>query len=236
MMKMFRRTGFAITAGMLSLAVLFSACKKNNESQSVPVSGLMAYNLAPDKYQVSFSLSGNLLTYAPLAYSNFTGYYLNVYPGPRTVETFDQSGNIAATPVTFEANKYYSAFLLGANGTYQNVVVHDNIDTLTAPNGVAYIRYVNAVPDSSKPAVTVLSGGTTVVNSQAGFGSVSGFIPIAPGDIVFTASNEGNINASRTITLESKKVYTILIQGLPGQTDPERTVQVRYITNGMVTP
>jgi hypothetical protein len=236
MKKFWFKPGFVAMAGVLSLAVLFSACKKNNESQSLPVAGLMVFNLAPDKNQTGFSLSGNTLTYSPLGYSSYTGYYLNVYPGTRAVESYDQTGSVASSTVSFETDKYYSAFLLGANGNYRNLVVQDNIDTLTAPNGVAYVRYINAIPDSSKPQVTLTADGNTLFNSPAGFATVSGFAAVSPGDVTINLSNEGTINASRTITLEPRKVYTVLLQGIPGHAEQERNVQIKFIANGQVNP
>jgi len=236
MKKFSFKTGLVAMAGMLSLAVLFSACKKNTETQTVPVAGLMTFNLAPDKAAVGFSISGNTLGYAPLGYAAYTGYYMNIYPGQRTVAAFDQAGVLDSTAYNFTANKYYSAFLVGANGKYRTVVVDDHIDTLSAPNGVAYLRYVNAIPDSTKPTVSVTVNGTAVVNSAAAFGSVSGFTPVQAGQATIALSNEGSINTNRTVTLESGKVYTVILQGIPGQTDQDKTVQIRYITNGRVTP
>jgi hypothetical protein len=236
MKKFWFKPGFVAMAGVLSLAVLFSACKKNNESQSLPVAGLMVFNLAPDKNQAGFTLSGNSLTYSPLSYSSFTGYYLNVYPGSRAVEAYDQTGTVASATTNFEVDKYYSAFLLGANGNYRNLIVKDNIDTLTAPNGVAYVRYINAIPDSSKPQVNITTGDNTLFNSPAGFATVSDFAAVAPGELSINLSNGGAINASRTITLESRKVYTVLLQGIPGHADQDKTVQIKFIANGQVNP
>lgn len=236
MKKFWFKSGLVAMAGALSLTILFSACRKSNDTPNIQTAGLMAFNLAPDKNTIGFSLSGSNLTYSPLNYSSFTGYYLNIYPGPRTVESYDMSGIVATTAGSFETGKYYSVFLVGANGIYKNVVTHDNIDTLTAPNGVAYIRYINAIPDSSKPVVTITSAGGNVFSETAGFATISGFAAVAPGDVAVSVSNEGSINANRTITLESKKVYTVLLQGIPGSTETDKAVQVKFVANGQVTP
>jgi hypothetical protein len=224
--------------GVVAMAcvLLFSACKKNNEAQSIPVAGVMAFNLAADKGPVIFTLSGNSLTQVPLSYSLFTGSYLNIYPGIRTVASYDQVSRLDSGSYTFEVNKYYSLFLVGANGSYKNLVVADNIDTLNASNGMAYIRYINAVADSSKPAVTITANGSTLFSGQSSFATVSAFRAVQPGEVSISMNNDGNINTSRTITVEAQKVYTVLLQGMAGQTDQDKAVQIKFISNGRIVP
>jgi hypothetical protein len=43
-------------------------------------------------------------------------------------------------------------------------------------------------------------------------------------------------DTSRTVTLEKDKVYTVLLVGIPGQTDTTKSVQIKYIANGTLTP
>ena len=85
------------------------------------------------------------------------------------------------TRYTFEKDKYYSVFVVGANGNYKNVVTQDSYDSLTASSGKAYVRYINAVPDLSAPRVTITSNGSNVSNNIASFGQVSQFIAVTPG-------------------------------------------------------
>jgi hypothetical protein len=98
------------------------------------------------------------------------------------------------------------------------------------------VRYVNAIPDSTKPLVTISSGGTNVIINNAAYATVSDFTAITPGDISITVNNESTFNVNRTISLESGKVYTILLTGIPAQTDTTKTVQIKFISNGIVTP
>jgi hypothetical protein len=123
-------------------------------------------------------------------------------------------------------------FLVGTDPNYEHVVVNDNLDSLSSASQ-AFIRYINAIPDSSSPTVTISVNSSTVVNEQASFKSVSSFIPVDPGSVTITVSNGGTINVTRTITIEQKKVYTILLIGKPGNTG-DTAVQIKYIQNGTV--
>ncbi|MEI9955324.1 MAG: DUF4397 domain-containing protein [Ferruginibacter sp.] len=224
-------------AGLLTATLFFTACKKNNTDYvRQPAAGLMAFNLAVDKPAVGFTLSGNNLNGAVLNYTNYTGAYLPIYLGDREVRSFDYNtgATIATTTASFADSNYYSAFLLGANGSYRNVVVNDNLNSLTANAGKAWVRYINAIPDSATATTVVV--GESSINGVAPYATVSTFAQVAAGPVATTVSNGGTIAASRTITLEENKVYTILFVGQPNQTDSAKAVQVKYIVNGTVTP
>lgn len=223
-----------------ALALLFAACKKDNDTPQpvVPVAGLMAFNLAPDQASVGFALSGNNLGTGPLAYNSYTGAYLPVYTGSREVRTFDNNSGttLALATGNFADSMYYSAFLIGANGHYRNVLVHDNLDSLAIIAGKAYVRYINAIADSAAtPLVTLAAAGEGSITANAGYGTVSAFTPVNTGQLTVTVSND-SINASRVITLEENKIYTVLLAGIPGAADTTRAVQVKFITNGTITP
>lgn len=233
MKRLFSPTRIVAAIGVMLLAGTFTSCLKNNDdvNNNFPVAGLMAFNLSPTKQAVGFSLSGNTLPGGPLPYTSYSGVYLNIYPGTRSVESFDYySGNtISSSSFLFDSSKYYSVFLVGANGNYSNVVVRDNFDSLSGASGQAYVRYINAIVDSSSaPNVTI--GG--VVNETAAFKNVSEFKAVTPGQLSIQVSNGGTINASRTISVEQRKVYTILLAGYPGSTNASDSVQIRFIANG----
>ena len=120
---------------LVSLAmVILAGCTKfdNNDNTNNPAAGLMGFNLATDQSQVGTSIGGNFITNVPLGYSNYTGGYLAVFPGSRIVESSDvsSSARLASGSFDFEDRKYYSTFLVGANGTYQQLIVKDSIDSL----------------------------------------------------------------------------------------------------------
>lgn len=233
------RMALVPASGLLAVAILFSACSKfdDDDNANTPVAGLMSFNLAPDQAAVGIALGGNNLTNSPLAYTNYSGTYQLVFPGNREVESYDhvKDSTISTIEYNFIADKYYSLFVVGANGEYKNVIANDNYDSLTSTAGKAYVRYINAIPDSSKPAVTFTANGSSVINDNASFTDVSDFKEVNTGDIEVKVSNSSTINATRTITLEQGKVYTVLLTGIPGQTDATKAVQIKYITNGSVS-
>ena len=225
--------------GIIAIAVLFTACMKNkDDNTNIPVAGLMSFNLAPDQQSVVFSISGNSLNASPLAFTSYSGGYQNIYPGSRTVNAYDYPNNVPLVSVeqNFDQNKYYSVFLLGSLGKYKNVISVDNLDSLSATTGNAYVRYVNAIGDSTiSLTVTINAGANSIVNENAAFGDVSEFKAVSPGEISIAAKNSTGVDASRTITVESRKVYTVLLVGTPGASDDLKKVQIRYILNGAVT-
>lgn len=225
------RFNFWALGSVLLLGVLFTSCKKSNFENTDPgVAGLMAFNLSPDK-SVAIGIGGNALTHSPLAFNSFTGVYLPIYPGTRSVESFDYNSgdSVAAASFDFAAKKYYSVFVVGAGGTYQNVIVNDNFDSLSASSGKAYIRYINGIAGSTNPAITISAGGTSVVSENAAFATVSEFVAVTPGDVAITVNEGTAVNASRTITVEQKKVYTVLLSSGATTGDP---AQIKYVVNG----
>lgn len=229
-----RMVALLISATLIIGLILISCLKSDNEDNNTQVAGLMAFNLAPDQAFTGFALSGNSITANPLAFKSYTGGYLSVYPGQRSVEAFNfnSGATLAATTFNFEPQRYYSLFLVGTGSSYENLIVKDDFDSLASATQ-AFIRYINAIPDSSTPTVTIASSGTNVVNDNAVYKSISAFTAIDPGEITIHITNGGTIEAERTITLEAQKVYTVLLAGMPGTTG-DNAVQIKYIQNGTV--
>jgi hypothetical protein len=233
------RSGILSIALAATAAIVFASCSKNldNNGQDQPAAGLMAFNLAPDQSALMFTLNGNSLTNFPLPYTNFTGGYLPVFPGSRTLDAYSSNGPssqpLASATANLDVEKFYSAFTIGAGTHYRNLIVRDNFDSLKA-NGNAYIRYVNAIIDSTQlPNVIIRANGTDVVNTQAPYAAISEFVSITPGSVVIDINNNGSVDADRTITVEQNKVYTVLLTGLPGTTPTGE--MIKFITNGTVT-
>lgn len=220
---------------LVLVAGVLAACNKKDAVEThVPAAGLMVFNLAPDKDGIGVALSGNPINSMPLGYTSYNGNYRSIYTGQRGIEVFDLRDSVFATSsFTFEDGNLYSLFVTGNNGVYKTITVKDDVDS-SATSDKAYIRYINAIPDSSAPVVTVTAGGTKVTEGAASFNTVSQFSPVAAGDIKIAVSNGGNISTDRTITLESGKVYTALIIGVPGATDDLKQVQIRYVQNGVI--
>lgn len=225
---------------LLAIGVLFSSCLKNddNKAPDIPAAGLMAFNLANDQQSVVIRLSGSSLTQNPLAYTNYTGLYQQIYTGQRTVESYDypETTPLTSTPFNFVQDKFYSVFVVGYNNKYRNVVVEDSVGSLANNSGKAFVRYINAIADSTAtPLVTLAAAGTNLFNDNAAYGQVSDFKEVAAGDVSVAVKDNDNIDASRTITLQQNKVYTVLLLGVPGDATEAKKVQIRFVENGTVT-
>ncbi|MGN6420637.1 MAG: DUF4397 domain-containing protein [Pseudobacter sp.] len=235
----FRRLALPVVAVAVS-GVLFSACLKNKDGDStqIPAAGLMAFNLAPDQQSLVIQLSGNTLTQSPLAYQSFTGVYQNIYTGNRSVSAFDYPDPtpLVTSSQNFEQGKYYSLFVVGTGDKYKNVISTDNFDSLSASSGKAYVRYINAIADSvNAAAVTITANGSSVVNNNAVYATVSEFKEVNPGEVTIAVKSSNGVDVNRTISLEPKKVYTVLLSGIPKETNESSKVQIRFVTNGTLT-
>ncbi len=227
-------------AALLLMTVVFSACEKNSNTNShIPTAGLMAFNLIPDSSGLGLKVAGENFTTTPLSYTDYTGNYRGVSTGMSNVTFYDfaTGADIATASQLFADSAYYSAFAIGANGSYKSIVVRDNFDSLTSASGNAFVRYVNAIPDSTlMPDVTISANGTNVFDTTATFTGISDFKGITPGDITVNVATESGAMANRTINVEQGKIYTILLVGQPAATDTTKMLQVKYIQNGQVTP
>jgi len=222
---------------LLAAVVLLTACNKNNNdpAPNIPAAAVMAFNLSPDAGGVGVALSGNNLTSNWLNFTNYTGGYLNIYTGTRSVESFNGTSSLAKNDFNFEQDKYYSIFVVGTEGNYSNIVKHDNFEGMSGSSGKAYVRYINAIPDSAGPRVQISNDGQDITNEIAPYGSVSEFTEVEPGETHITINNEGTINKSRTISLEARKVYTVLLIGSPLEADETKAVQIRFVENGRLS-
>ena len=231
------RSAGVYAAFVLTACIVFSSClkdKNNDAGTNTPAAGLMVFNLAADKSAVGFSIDGNSLTNVSLGYQSYNGGYAGIYPGQRMIDVYDfysPSGTIASATGAFENGKYYSAFLIGVDTNYRNIIVPDNFDSLTATAGKSFLRYINAIPDSlSVPDVSITATGSGAITNPAPFGTVSTFAVVNTGDINVAIKNNNGINANRTFPVVERKLYTVLLTGIPGSaTTP---VEIKYIENG----
>lgn len=226
-----------LAAFAISFSVLLSSCIKNHsyDGVNIPVASLMAFNLSPDKSNIGFSLSGNSLTTSGLAYGNYTGNYLNIYPGERPVNAFDYSSSAvyATSQGSFMAGKYYSLFFIGVNNKYRNILTEDSYDSLSNLTGKAYVRYINAIPDSVNSLSVTLGSSSTNIQNTVSYGTVSPFTLVDSGNLSIAIKNSDGIDTSRTIAIDQKKVYTILLSGMKNSTTTP--VSIKYILNGSLS-
>ena len=222
-----------ILSATLFVVLFLSACNKDEDLTPIPTAHLMAFNLAVDKPAVGFTLSGNQFGNNVLDYSAYTGTYLPIFSGSREVRSFDftTGSTIAINQHNFSDSTYYSAFLIGYDGDYENVVVQDDYDQVTPVSGKAWIRYINAIADSTLSSSVSIG----MVDDNSSYGTVSPFSQVNAGSVDVTVSSGSSFDVQRTIELEENKIYTILFIGSPNHQDPDKTVAIRFIENGTAT-
>lgn len=220
-------------------SILFVACNKNDDDTPQPASaGLMSFNISKDLPSVGFAISGNVLTNSPLGYNNYTGVYQRIFTGNRAVEAYiyGTQNIVTSSNANFEGDKYYSVFLVGTSNNYTNLITRDNFDSLESDNGKAYIRYINAIPDSAAMQVTFKEGANNILDAAAPFKSVSEFVAVNPGTVNISIAITGHdTDVTRDITVEAKKVYTVLLSEKPEYLDPLMPVEIKYIENGVLS-
>lgn len=229
-MKLYSISSRLFLSAVIISALLFISCNKNDDDIKVDSAGLMAVNLAPGT-TVSFASSGNSIS-PGLPFNSYTGGYVPLFPGPKSIEAYTMNGLAANNSLNFESGKYYSLFLVDTGSALQQVIVEDNFDSLSSTSQV-FVRYINAIKGATSSSITIAVNGNNVVNEGAMFAKVSDFTAIDAGAVTVTVSNGTDINVSRTITLESLKVYTLLISGVVGGIGND-ALQIKYIVNGTV--
>lgn len=223
---------------LVSTSLLFTACNKNDKNIIPPdAAGIMGFNLAPDQNNVGFSISGNIFTQSPLGFGNYTATYRAIYTGSKSVQSFNygSSALIDSARADFKKDKYYSTFLFGRNGNYDQVIVQDGIDSLPYTTNKAYVRMVNGYTLSNFTPFIVytLSDSSQISNQRLVYKAVSEFMEVPAGEIKVEARAGTETKANRTINFEANKVYTLLLldnANLDSLANPE----IRFIVNGFI--
>ncbi len=234
LMSLFRKNLLPIT-GIFLIAILFGACKKSDvDNTRTPAAGLLAFNLIPNSGGIGVAIGNNSLTPQALYFNNFTGTYKAVYTGERTLESysFGSGSTLAKEQHNFKDSAYYSVFVMGANDEYSNVFVEDKLASLPQNDKTkTYVRFVNAIPDSSNTNVTISANSINVFDKMSKYKEVSEFKEVPSGDVMVKLENGSTIDTSRTISLDPGKIYTVLLTGFPGLTDPDFKVDIKFIVN-----
>lgn len=218
--------------------ILFVSCKKDIHHSSDPKASVMAFNLTIDRPSIGYLISNTYLTDEPLAYLNST-VYLPVFSGSAKVKLFDATTDtiLSNTSFTFGEKKYYSIFAVGARHHYKNIIVNDSFPSLHDSSGKAYVRFVNAIPDSSTATISALSPADSVLLSIfSSYTSVSAYKEITPGSVTFKLDAKGFFSIKSAFAIEENKSYTLLLTGMYGEKDPAKSVRIRCLLNGAVVP
>jgi Domain of unknown function (DUF4397) len=208
--------------GLLALAVGmaagFAAPAASAASTSAGKGWLRLAHLSPntpavDVYLYPFSDKTPLVVLDHVAYGTVSGYQ-QVGAGEYTVAmrlagAAPSSAPVLSTSVNIRAGAAYTVAGMGpANGLRLQVLR----DRLTAPSGKAMVRIIQA---SLREHVVTIRAGTTVLESNMQFASVSAYRAIRPG--VWNLSVTGRTEHVREqITLAAGTIHTIVVLDDPG--------------------
>ncbi|MBU0695253.1 MAG: DUF4397 domain-containing protein [Bacteroidetes bacterium] len=254
---------YKIWSIIFSISIIISACDKNEIKPTQEIvtnkTRITVVNALPGSPNLDVLVNDVKINGSTIAFiSRFplTEYSLSspgsltvkaVVNTPATIPTTAPNiayGNVLSTNAsTFEADKYYSIFVVGSPGaTISGLLIEDKIPVQTA--GKAFIRFVNAMPDGTAmdfysgviPDGAVNPTSSTAIFSNVAKGTSKDFIAIdatAVGtpyqfQLKSTGTNT-NVGSSINLTAVAGKAYTYFSRGfnatytIPGFT-PARTV------------
>jgi len=156
-----------------------------------------------------------------------SGYYADIAPGQHTIKgkiaaATDKDLAIANLPATIAEGKYYSFYLSGiysaTTKTAEAFIVEDPIPTIDYT--VAYVRFVNAVPNGTGPmtlfARNTTSGTELPVGAAVAYQSAGTFtsLPIGTYDLAARyADGSTNVISRTAVSFSAGRVYTIGARG-----------------------
>lgn len=153
-------------------------------------------------------------------------YYSAIAPGQYTISgkiaaATDKDLSISTLPVTIAEGKYYSYYLSGfyntTGKTVESFVVEDALPAFDYGN--AYVRFVNAISNSSPMVLSVkhqTSGVTTAIGAAVAYKSAGAFVSLPNGvyDISTRVSGATTNAITRTgVSFSAGSVYTISSRG-----------------------
>ena len=161
------------------------------------------------------------------AFAITSGLYFSVAPGQYTLTgkiaaATDKDLAVANTSTTLESGKYYTFYTSGIYNTtaktVESFVVEDAIPTGLDP-ATAYVRFVNAIPNSSP--MTLFAKNTTSLTEVAVGGLIAykgaGAFTALPTGIydlsTRTAGSSTNAIARTAVTFAGGRVYTVTARG-----------------------
>jgi hypothetical protein len=232
-----------ISAAALLSAALLSACSfDKNAVQDItspaPASAIKFFNFAVNGPSVNFYAGDTKMTAITsatgteattgTAYSaaGAGGFYVGINPGQYTLAgkisaATDKDLAISNLQTTIADGKYYSYYLSGFYNTTakttESFIVEDALPAMDFT--VAYVRFVNAISNSSPMVLSAKSTSTGTVTAIGGaipYKSAGGFVAIPGGvyDLTTRATGAAADAFNRTaVSFSSGGVYSISARG-----------------------
>jgi len=189
-------------------ALLFSACKKNDDNSNPTKAKVMFTNAALDVDSLRARVNTNNIQ--TIGFLGSTGY-VNVDPtSSATIDfVYTGSGSVFGSKTTsLVAGNSYSAF---AGGDLNTKAVIVTADDLKAPaSGMAKVRFVNLSPNNTSAMAYV---GLTAIDSSIAFGTATSFKEVPAGSQTITVGISPATATLQGQTLTAGKIYTFVFSG-----------------------
>ena len=234
-------TNYRAFAALLSAALL-SSCDKDAVQQltgPVPGSKIKFFNFGVNAPGVNFYANQQKITAILTATgtesttgtvyggAGAAGLYSAIDPGQYTLAgkiaaATDKDLAISTLTTTLEDGKFYSFYMSGfynpTTKTVEGFIVEDPVPP-AFDFTQAYVRFVNAISNSSAMTLTVRNTATTadvVIGGSVAYKSAGAFVPVPPGvyDLTTRVGTATTAAITRTaVSFSAGKVYTITARG-----------------------
>lgn len=229
---------FRRSLAILLSAVALASCSKNgfqDLSGPVPGSSVKFFNFGVNAPQVNFFANDTKLTAVSSTSTSENplgtkygaaaagGYYVGIDPGQYTLSgrisdtTADHNTAISNVQTTLEDGKYYSYYQSGfydaAAKTADAFVVEDPIPT-QIDYSVAYVRFVNAISNSSPLTLYATGGsGETAIGGAVAYKSAGDFTAVPVGSYSVVARAGTDSTSAARVSFTAGHVYTVSAYG-----------------------
>jgi Domain of unknown function (DUF4397) len=199
--------GFILALGM-------TACLKNGDIAPQNSGGLSIYHSSPDAPDVNIIIDNEVINTEAFKYKNYSNY-VDVQAGDRRIKfnSYSNGANFVDSTLSFEANKFYSLFMVNVVSKAEVIKTQDAGDFPSA--GKAMVRFVHLSPDA--PPVDInWQGETSLLFSGKAFKEVTVFQEVPAKTYIMEVKVKGGSGITLVVPdvlIKEAGFYTILLEG-----------------------
>lgn len=211
MIPVMKKQTLLFATAILSIASLFSSCKKDEVKSYANINLIHASADAP---AFNVYVNKNPFVVSTIPYGGVTGY-IQKESGSQKFNLNTKDSSVYTFETTVEENKNYSLFLIDSFKRISALLVTD--DLATPPNGKARLRFVQISPNAPKLDVVNKNNNDKLFSGLL-FKDATGFIEVTPG--VYDLDLRPADSAAQytfyqipNFVISNGKSYTIYTQG-----------------------
>lgn len=228
----------SILVAVLPAILLLSGCLNDDDSHvvpDVPAAFVSMYHTAPSAPALDILLDNRRLNSKAFTYSDFNYLaYLRFYTGERELKftPYNNSNTLLDTAVTFEADEFYSVFLINEDNELNAWIVEDELPDVD--QGKAMVRIVHVAPDAESINLTKEEDESPLF-SEVEFKNASEFISIDAESVSFAVTSSEDESELATVSnykFAAGNYYTIVVKGyITPPTGNNNKLSVQVIQN-----